>query len=139
MICPSAARRAGVGTVAPLLVNPSDIEARFCTLLQSAPRAAVLRYLSSPPDQCFLSSRNWRHGLVFATSGMDPVEIVGGRMLRLRSLNSITAIIDAYRPVLLAGELPSASFAVAALRAVKFPTAADVAHHQAEYQFTENI
>lgn len=76
---------------------------------------------------------------MFATSVVYPIDIVGGRLRMLLSLNPMTPIIDGYRAVLLRGELPPAYFAVAALGAVVLVTVAALVFHRAEYQFAENI
>ena len=76
---------------------------------------------------------------MFATAVVYPVEIVGGRLRVLLSLNPMTPIIEGYRAVLLRGELPPAYFAVAGIGAVVFMTVAAVVFHRAEYQFAENI
>lgn len=76
---------------------------------------------------------------MFATSVVYPVDIIGGPLRVLLSLNPMTAIIDAYRSVLLRGELPPAYFALAALGAVAFVAVAAVVFHRAEYRFAENI
>ena len=76
---------------------------------------------------------------MFSTSVVYPVDIIGGRLRLLLALNPMTPIIDAYRAVLLHGELPPPSFGVAALGAVGFVAVAAVVFHRAEYRFAENI
>src|SRR5215831_8981723 len=48
-----SARRAGAVATAARLADPSDVDARFRTLVQSPLRAGILRYLSSRPDENF--------------------------------------------------------------------------------------
>jgi ABC-type polysaccharide/polyol phosphate export permease len=76
---------------------------------------------------------------MFATSVVYPVTVVGGRLQLLLELNPMTPIIEAYRSVLLRGELPPASFAVTAVGALLFVTWAVIAFHRAEYRFAESI
>jgi ABC-type polysaccharide/polyol phosphate export permease len=76
---------------------------------------------------------------MFATSVLYPVTVVGGRLQLLLQLNPMTHIIEAYRSVLLRGELPPASFAATAVGAVLCATVALVVFHRAEYRFAENI
>jgi len=77
---------------------------------------------------------------MFATSVVYPVNRVGGHLAPILALNPMTPIIDAYRSVLLHGQVPaigpfawSAGFAVALL-AVSW-----VLFHRAEFQFAERI
>ena len=77
---------------------------------------------------------------MFSTSVVYPVELVGGRLSRLLELNPMTPIIDAYRAVLLRGELPSpAPLAWASIIAFAFLLSGWVAFHRAEPRFAENI
>jgi lipopolysaccharide transport system permease protein len=77
---------------------------------------------------------------MFATSVVYPVERIGGVLGELLLLNPMTPIIDAYRAVLLRGELPAAGpFAAAAALSVVIFFFAAIAFHRAQYSFAENI
>jgi ABC-type polysaccharide/polyol phosphate export permease len=77
---------------------------------------------------------------MFATSVVYPVERIGGRLGAILALNPMTPIIDAYRALLLRGEIPEAAPLVWAA-AVAFATFAGgwVAFHRAELRFAETI
>ena len=77
---------------------------------------------------------------MFATSVLYPVDRVTGWAGRLLRLNPMTPIVDAYRSVLLRGELPP--FEPLAITAVvSFVLLASVwlVFHRSEYQFAEYI
>jgi ABC-type polysaccharide/polyol phosphate export permease len=76
---------------------------------------------------------------MFATSVVYPMDLVGGHLRLVLALNPMTPIIDAYRSVLLRGELPPPAFAVTAAGSLIFAAWAAVVFHRAEYQFAENI
>jgi ABC-type polysaccharide/polyol phosphate export permease len=77
---------------------------------------------------------------MFATSVLYPVHLVGGRVGEILALNPMTAIIDAYRSVVLRGELPAgAPFAWAAAVAVTTAAAGWLVFHRAEFRFAENV
>lgn len=77
---------------------------------------------------------------MFATSVLYPLNHVGGWAGFVLKLNPMSPIIDAYRAVLLRGELPDAvSFAVAALLAVAVFAVGWLSFHRSEFQFAENI
>jgi ABC-type polysaccharide/polyol phosphate export permease len=77
---------------------------------------------------------------MFATAVVYPTQVVGGRVGHLLQLNPMTAIIDAYRAVLLRGELPSlVPFGACALLATSILAAAWLLFHRAEFTFAENI
>jgi ABC-type polysaccharide/polyol phosphate export permease len=77
---------------------------------------------------------------MFATPVVYPVEQVGGWLGAALQLNPMTPIIDAYRAVILRGELPAAGpFAAAAAVAVLCFAGAWVVFHRAEFQFAERI
>ncbi len=77
---------------------------------------------------------------MLATSVVYPVERVGGTLGAVLALNPMTPIIDAYRAVLLRGELPAALPFLSAA-AVAFATLAVgwTVFHRAEFKFAENI
>jgi ABC-type polysaccharide/polyol phosphate export permease len=76
---------------------------------------------------------------MFATSVVYPVDRVGGTLGALLMLNPMTPIIDAYRAVLIRGELPSAGFTAAAAVSCICLTVAWVVFHRSEFEFAENI
>jgi ABC-type polysaccharide/polyol phosphate export permease len=77
---------------------------------------------------------------MFLTSVLYPVAFVGGRTGRLLQFNPMTPIIDAYRDVLLRGQLPNpTAFTATAIGSVLVLAAAWLAFHRAEFQFAENI
>lgn len=76
---------------------------------------------------------------MFATSVVYPVDLIGGRLGVLLMLNPMTPIVDAYRAVILKGQLPSPAFAAAAAVTVVLVAVALVVFHRAEFQFAENI
>jgi lipopolysaccharide transport system permease protein len=77
---------------------------------------------------------------MFVTSVLYPVGLVGGRLGFLMSVNPMTAIIDAYRSVLLYGQTPlSPAFAAAACISLGFLFVSWLVFHRSEFQFAENI
>jgi ABC-type polysaccharide/polyol phosphate export permease len=77
---------------------------------------------------------------MFATSAVYPVERVGGRCAALLALNPMTAILDAYRAIVLRGVLPPpASFAAVAAFSLLLLIGSWLAFHRAEFRFAENI
>jgi lipopolysaccharide transport system permease protein len=77
---------------------------------------------------------------MFATSVLYPTELIGGRLGTILRLNPMTPIIDAYRSVLLRGELPPMEpFLLAAAVAVTALAVGWVLFHRAEFQFAESI
>jgi lipopolysaccharide transport system permease protein len=77
---------------------------------------------------------------MFASSVVYPVSHVGGRLGLVLQLNPMTPIIDAYRAVLLRGELPSAGpFAFAATVAFLILGFGWLMFHRAEFLFAENV
>ena len=77
---------------------------------------------------------------MFATSVLYPVSLAGGRLADLLQLNPMTPIIEAYRTVLLRGELPAPGpFAMAGVLAFLTLSFAWVVFHRAEFQFAENV
>ena len=77
---------------------------------------------------------------MFATAVVYPVELVGGRVGQLLSMNPMTPILDAYRDVLLRGHLPPlVPFAGAAAAAMLILGGAWLMFHRAEFQFAEYV
>ena len=77
---------------------------------------------------------------MFATSVVYPIDRVGGTLSVVLKLNPMTPIIDAYRSVLLRGELPpTAPFVAAALLSVVAMVGGWLLFHRAEFQFAENV
>lgn len=77
---------------------------------------------------------------MFATSVVYPVERVGGRLAHVLQVNPMTAIVEAYRDILLRGVLPdAASFLAATALSLVMLAAAWVTFHRAEFRFAENI
>src|SRR5256885_7374900 len=77
---------------------------------------------------------------MFATSVVYPVDRVGGRLGALLALNPMTPIIDAYRAVLLGGELPAPGpFQGAALVSVATLGIARLGFHPSEVRFAEDV
>lgn len=79
-------------------------------------------------------------GWMFATSVLYPLANVGGWAGALLRLNPMTPIIDAYRDVLLRGQLPAAEpFAIVTALSLAVLGAGWLTFHRAEFQFAENI
>jgi lipopolysaccharide transport system permease protein len=77
---------------------------------------------------------------MFATSVVYPIERVGGLTGRILALNPVNAIIDAYRAVLLRGELPPVGpLAFAAIFSAVLMLGAWIVFHKGELTFAENI
>jgi len=77
---------------------------------------------------------------MFATSVVYPVERVGGRLSPLLALNPMTPILDAYRALILHGQLPAAGpFGYATAVSVVLLAACWLMFHRAEFQFAERI
>jgi lipopolysaccharide transport system permease protein len=77
---------------------------------------------------------------MFASSVVYPVEQVGGKLALFLQLNPMTPIIEAYRSVLLRGEMPAAApFAVATTIAVLTLAVGWVSFHRAEFRFAESV
>jgi ABC-2 type transport system permease protein/lipopolysaccharide transport system permease protein len=77
---------------------------------------------------------------MFASSVVYPVEQIGGPLGAVLRANPMTPVIDAYRDVLLRGQLPEAvPFASAAAVAVIALGLAWNAFHAAEFSFAENV
>jgi ABC-type polysaccharide/polyol phosphate export permease len=76
---------------------------------------------------------------MFGTSVVYPVSRVGGKLGALLMLNPMTPIIDAYRSVVLHGELPGPAFGWAAAFSFVFLIASWLAFHRSEFRFAERI
>ncbi|MGH7720097.1 MAG: ABC transporter permease [Gemmatimonadaceae bacterium] len=77
---------------------------------------------------------------MFATSVVYPVERVGGTLGQLLRLNPMTPIVDAFRSVILRGELPPAGpFSYAATVSVVILLGGWLLFHRAEFKFAENV
>jgi len=77
---------------------------------------------------------------MFASAVVYPVEQIGGTLGMVLRLNPMTPIIDAYRDVLLRGQLPEVGpFATAAAVAVLLLGIAWTSFHAAEFSFAENV
>lgn len=77
---------------------------------------------------------------MFATSAVYPVSKVGGKLGALIAANPMTIILDAYRDVLLYGQMPNAwPFVATAAFSIVFFLWAWFVFHRAEYSFAENI
>lgn len=77
---------------------------------------------------------------MFATAVLYPTYAIGGTFGTLLRLNPMTPIIDAYRAVILRGELPPAGpFAAAAVISVVVLAVSWTLFHRGEYRFAESI
>lgn len=77
---------------------------------------------------------------MFSTSVVYPVDRVGGAAGELLALNPMTPIIEAYRSILIRGELPAA-LPFMAVTLVSFATLAVgwLTFHRAEFRFAEEL
>jgi lipopolysaccharide transport system permease protein len=77
---------------------------------------------------------------MFASAVVYPVDAVHGKLGALIRANPMTAIVDAYRRVLLYGTAPDpVSFASAAALGLLLLPAAWLVFHRSEFRFAENI
>lgn len=77
---------------------------------------------------------------MFLTAVLYPVSQIGGTAGQVMMLNPMTPIIDAYRDVLLRGQVPDpASFLVTTAATAMFLVIAWLVFHRAEYEFAENV
>jgi lipopolysaccharide transport system permease protein len=76
---------------------------------------------------------------MFATSVVYPVDRVGGWLAPVLALNPLTPIIDAYRNVILLGEMPGPGFYAAGAIASGLLFVAWFRFHRAEFEFAENL
>jgi lipopolysaccharide transport system permease protein len=77
---------------------------------------------------------------MFGTAVLYPAELVTGNVGTLMRLNPMTPIVEAFRTVLLRGELPDpAPFLFATLLSIALFMSGWLLFHRAEFQFAENI
>ena len=76
---------------------------------------------------------------MFGTSVLYPVTLAGGKTAAVMKWNPMTGIIDAYRSVLILGEVPGPMFGYAAGVSGVLLVVAWVTFHRAEFSFAENI
>jgi ABC-2 type transport system permease protein/lipopolysaccharide transport system permease protein len=77
---------------------------------------------------------------MFATAVVYPVELVGGDLGRLMMANPMTPILEAYRAILLKGEMPPAGpFLFAAAAALATLSVAWLMFHRGEFEFAEYV
>ena len=77
---------------------------------------------------------------MFGTAVLYPADLVTGTVGTFMRLNPMTPIVEAFRTVLLRGELPPPMpFAFAAMVSVVLLVAGWLFFHRAEFQFAENI
>jgi ABC-type polysaccharide/polyol phosphate export permease len=77
---------------------------------------------------------------MLATSVVYPVERVGGTLGSVLAFNPMTPIIDAWRNVLLRGDLPApAPFAAVAVFSVVLLALSWLSFHRAEFRFAEEL
>ena len=77
---------------------------------------------------------------MFATSVVYPTSRIGGWAGELLSMNPMTPIIDAYRSVILKGQLPPAGpFAIAGVASLVCLVVAWIGFHRSEFKFAESI
>jgi len=76
---------------------------------------------------------------MFASPVVYPVDRVGGVLGMALQLNPMTAIVDAYRAVLLLNSPPPASLGIAAVVAFAALAAGWALFHRLEFEFAENI
>jgi lipopolysaccharide transport system permease protein len=76
---------------------------------------------------------------MFSSSVLYPTDAVVGWAGVLLRLNPMSAIIDAYRSVILFGRAPAPEFAITALSSVALLTVAWLVFHRTEFEFAERI
>lgn len=75
---------------------------------------------------------------MFATAVVYPIELVGGNLGRLMAANPMTPILDAYRAILLRGEMPATGpFLFAATVSLAMLSVSWLAFHRGEFAFAE--
>lgn len=77
---------------------------------------------------------------MFATAVLYPVELLGGRLGLIASLNPMTPIVEGYRAVLLFGQSPfTPAFGYAAVASALCLAVGWLTFHRAEFRFAENV
>jgi len=77
---------------------------------------------------------------MFATSVLYPTGAVGGMAGSLLALNPMTQVIDAYRAVLLSGQLPAGrGFVLTALGSAALLLTSWLVFHRSEFEFAERV
>jgi len=76
---------------------------------------------------------------MFASAVVYPVDALSGRFGAVVRANPMTAIVEAYRSVILYGHAPDASFAWAAAASLLLLPATWLLFHRSEFQFAERI
>jgi len=76
---------------------------------------------------------------MFGTSVLYPVDQIPGAAGVILRINPVSAIVDAYRSVLLFNSPPQATFGLAAAVAAVVLVAGWLLFHRAEFNFAENI
>lgn len=77
---------------------------------------------------------------MFATPVLYPTELIGGRLGLVLRLNPMTPIMDAYRDVILLGQLPAAGPLVeASVLSIIILCSGWLVFHRAEFHFAENV
>ncbi len=78
--------------------------------------------------------------LLFATSVLYPISLIGGRTGAVLRLNPLSSIVDAYRNALVSGQNPlTPTFGMTALVALVSFVVAWIVFHRSEYRFAENV
>ena len=76
---------------------------------------------------------------MFASAVVYPIDNLRGWFGALIRANPMTAIVEAYRSVVLYGQAPDAGFAIAAAASAVLLPAAWILFHRSEFQFAEHI
>jgi ABC-type polysaccharide/polyol phosphate export permease len=76
---------------------------------------------------------------MFGTSVLYPVSLAGGKTAAVMRWNPMTGIIDAYRSVLIIGEVPGPMFVYSAVVSAFLFSVAWLSFHRSEFLFAENI
>ena len=76
---------------------------------------------------------------MFASAVVYPIDRIGGKLGALLSLNPMTHFVDAFRAVVLDGQLPGPGFAVTCVFTVVVLMAAWLRFHAAEFEFAESL
>ena len=76
---------------------------------------------------------------MFASSVVYPIDRVGGRLGTLLALNPMTHFLDAFRAVVIDGQLPGPAFVLTSVLSVVLLGVAWLQFHAAEFEFAENL